>query len=223
MSDKPNRRGRGEGALFYSAERDRWIGRVVVDGTRRSVSARSKSDARKQLDALRRTVDDGKPVTPGAMTVEDLLTTWARKALPNRNLSPSRLAGHRWAIDILIEDIGRLKLRSLTADQVEAAFVRRAEVSVPAVSRAGRGGRRRGSLSRSSLVKVRSTLNQALSWAQRRDLVTRNVASLIELPAAATPAKTGKSLTLKQANRLLAAAAGTELEAMWMTMLYLDE
>ncbi len=221
MARSEIRRGRGEGSLFYREDRDRWVGRIIVDGTPHTVSARTKTDARKQLNALRRTADDGLPVTPGAITVEDLLIMWADKALPNRNLSPSRLAGHRWAIAILVDEIGSLKVRTLTADQVEAAFLRRAQPMVATTKRTGRRGTPRGALSRSSLIKLRSTLNQALSWAQRRDLVTRNITTVVELPACAAVPKTGKSLTLAQAKQLLTAGAGTDLEAMWVTMLYL--
>ena len=50
----------------------------------------------------------------------------------------------------------------------------------------GRGRAATSALSRNSLIKLRSTLSQALTWAQRRDLVTRNVAARAELPTGAT-------------------------------------
>jgi hypothetical protein len=37
---------------------------------------------------------------------------------------------------------------------------------------------------------------------------------LVELPAGAAPAKTGRSLTVEQATQFIAAASDTELEAM---------
>jgi integrase len=51
--------------------------------------------------------------------------------------------------------------------------------------------------------------------------VARNIATLVEIPAAAAKPKSGKSLTVAEAKLLLAAAAGTDLEAMWVVMLYL--
>ena len=103
-----------------------------------------------------------------------------------------------------------------------AALTRR---TIPAdeqpTPRKGRGRAATSALSRNSLIKLRSTLSQALTWAQRRDLVTRNVAALAELPTGAITQRTGKSLSVEQARQLLAAAAGTELEAMWTLMLYL--
>lgn len=220
MPRQSQRRGRGEGALFYRADRDRWMGRITIDGQQRIVSARTKTEARRQLDELRRAADAGLPLTAGTLTVAELLTVWAEKALPNRRLSASRLASHSWAINILTTELGSKKVRSLTPDDIEAAFQRRV---APTASgrRPGRGRAPGAPLSRNSLVKLRSTLSQALTWAQRRDLVARNVASLAELPADAVGTRPGKSLSVAEAKTLLDAARGTPLEAMWVAMLYL--
>jgi integrase len=175
-----------------------------------------------QLDQLRRAADDGLPVITRDRTVAELLELWRTKALPNRDLSPARIASHDWAIRILTHELGTIKLQALKVDDVEAALARR---TIPAdeqpTPRKGRGRTATSALSRNSLIKLRSTLSQALTWAQRRDLVTRNLAILAELPTGATTQRTGKSLTVEQARQLLAAAAGTELEAMWTLMLYL--
>ncbi|MFK7920064.1 MAG: tyrosine-type recombinase/integrase [Ilumatobacter sp.] len=220
MGRAASRRSPGDGALFYRADRDRWVGRVTIDGEHRTVSAKTKTEARKELDLLRRAADDGLPLTEGSMTVADLLTAWADKALPNRELADSAMTSHRWAIRILVEEIGNVKVRRLTPDQVEAAFLRRTKQTGTA-KRSGRGRTTGAALSRSSLVKIRSTLSQALKWAQRRNLVARNIATLVEIPAGAAKPKSGKSLTVAEAKLLLAAAAGTDLEAMWVVMLYL--
>lgn len=220
MPPAAKRRGRGEGALFYRADRNRWIGRVTIDGQPRTVSAQTRTEARRELDALRRAADDGLPLTAGTMTVADLLEVWAEKALPNRDLSPSRLAGHKWAIKVLTEELGGSRVRRLTADQIEAAFLRRTR-PIDVKKRKGRGRTSGAALSRNSLIKLRSTLSQALTWAQRRNLVARNVAALVEIPAIAASSKAGKSLTVEEAKTLLTAAEGSELEAMWATMLYL--
>ena len=125
MARNETRRGRGEGALFYRQDRNRWIGRVIVNGTPRTISARTKTEARRKLDALRRAADDGVPIAAGTVTVAALLELWEHKALPNRNLSPARLASHRWAINVLTDELGTTKLRNLTVDDVEAALARR--------------------------------------------------------------------------------------------------
>lgn len=222
MAVKKSRRGRGDGALFYRADRDRWIGRISVNGKPRTVSARTKTEARYKLDKLRRAADDGLPVITRDRTVAELLELWQTKALPNRNLFPSRIAGHDWAIRILTDELGGIKLQALTVDDVEAALTRRTNpADEQATPRKGRGRTATNALSRNSLIKLRSTLAQALAWGQRRDLVTRNVATLAELPIGATTERSGKSMTVEQARQLLAAAQGSELEAMWVLMLYL--
>lgn len=196
------------------------MGRITIDGQQRIVSARTKTEARKQLDDLRRAADAGLPLTAGTLTVAELLTVWAEKALPNRRLSASRLASHSWAINILTAELGSKKVRNLTPDDIEVAFQRRV-APTPSGRRQGRGRASGAPLSRNSLVKLRSTLSQALTWAQRRDLVARNVASLAEIPADASGTRPGKSLTVVEAKSLLDAARGTPLEAMWVVMLYL--
>jgi len=72
------------------------------------------------------------------MTLADLLTVWAEKALPNRVLADSAITSHKWAIKILVEEIGNVKVRRLTPDQVEAAFLRRTK-TIDVAKRRGRG------------------------------------------------------------------------------------
>jgi hypothetical protein len=150
--------------LFYRKDRDRWMGRVVVGGHRHTVSARTKTEARHKLDALRRAADDGLPVARGTLTVAELLQLWRDKALPNRGLSPSRLSGHEWAIGILTEELGIKRLRTLSVDDVEAALARRAQPRPNPERRGGRGRTATSALSRNSLIKLRSSLSQALTW-----------------------------------------------------------
>ncbi len=63
-------------------------------------------------DQLRRAGDDGLPVITRDRTVAELLELWRTKALPNRDLSPARLAGHDWAIRILTHELGGIKLQA---------------------------------------------------------------------------------------------------------------
>jgi hypothetical protein len=54
-------------------------------------------------------------------------------------------------------------------------------------------------ISRASLVKIRSVLGQALTWAERRQLVARNVVRVVALPAEARPGELAQALTVEQA------------------------
>ena len=76
-------------------------------------------------------------------------------------------------------------------------------------------------LSKASLAKLRTTLRIALQWAERREIVSRNVARVSELPADARPAISRRSMTAEQLRSFLEAANGTPLAAMWRTMVTL--
>ena len=222
MARGDTRRGRGEGALFFDANKNRWVGRITIDGQRRKVLATTKTEARRRLDELRNAAARGLPITPGDITLGELLHLWETKGLAGRSISDSQRAAHRWAINILTEDLGTRRLRSLRPDHVEHAFTKRAEgTATVSAKRAGRGRSPGSTLSRESLIKIRSTLNQALTWAQRRDLIARNIAPLVELPATAAPRTVGRSMTRDEAIRFIDAARESELEAMWLLMLFL--
>src|SRR5215210_2025363 len=85
MARNSSRRDRGDGALYQEVKSGRWVGRVVIDGQRRKVTATTKTEAARKLRDLRRNVDAGLPVTPGNLTVSDVLTQWMTKAVPNRS------------------------------------------------------------------------------------------------------------------------------------------
>ncbi len=222
MAKGDTRRGRGEGALFFDSDKNRWVGRITIDGQRRKVLATTKTEARRRLDELRRSADQGLPLTPGDITLGELLELWQTKGLAGRTISDSQRTAHRWATSILTEELGTRRLRALRPDHVEQALARRAEGAASAASkRKGRGRSPGRPLSRSSLVKIRSTLNQALTWAQRRDLVARNIAPLVEIPAIAAQTAAGRSMSRKEALRFIEAAGESDLEAMWLLMLFL--
>ncbi len=80
----------------------------------------------------------------------------------------------------LTHEHGTIKLQALTVDDVEAALTRR---TIPAdeqlTPRKGRGRAAASALSRNSLIKLRSTLSQALTWAQLHNMLRHSAASLM--------------------------------------------
>jgi integrase len=210
VSAGKKKRGNNEGSVYQEGARSgnttgRWIAQVSVNGTKRRAVASTEAKAKKRLRQMQSQIEHGTRITDGNLTVQQVLDQWTAKALPNRNLQQPTLEVHRWARENLIEDIGGKRARDLMADDVEEAFQRRADAG----------------LSRNSLIKLRSTLSQALAWAHRRGLVASNIAAIVELPADARSPQPGRSMTADQARAFLHAARGTWLEAMWMTMLYL--
>ena len=142
---------------------------------------------------------------PGNLTVGDLVDMWFEKGLPSRNLQPGSVASHDWARKIILEDIGHKRLKTLSPDDVEVMFRRRCDAG----------------LSKSSLSKIRTTLRIALQWAERREIVFRNVATVSELPPDAASSPPLKSMTSEQVRAFLSASEGTHLDAMWRIMVFL--
>jgi integrase len=91
--------------------------------------------------------------------------------------------------------LGARKLRDLSADDVDKWLTGKAQT-----------------LGTRTLQEVRSVLKRAIARAQARDKVKRNVVLLCEVPQGRT-GRPSKSLTLVQAEALLAAAENTSLHA----------
>lgn len=199
----------GEGSIYYNDGRGRWEAMfdLGVDEHgkrhRKKVTAPTRPDVAKKLRDVQAQVAAGLPVGDDNLTVSDLLNRWLADVVPGR-VEPTAQATYRWAVEKhLVPGLGRIRVRKLTPEQVEA-FLR---------AKAGAG------LSRSTCVRFRSVLGQALRWAERRGYVARNVASLAEVPAEARAARVGRALTDTEARALLAACADHRLDAAFVVML----
>ncbi len=202
------KRANGTGSIYQDAS-GRWRGTVVDnDGRRRYLSGRTQADVVAKMKDAQRKVDDGLPLGDQTSTVGEYLERWLTDVAPARSRvkSTNTLDQYAWAIrHHLVPSLGRIKLRALTADHVERMLRRKAT----------------DGMARSSIVRLRAVLVLALTHAERRDLVTRNVARLAEMPADAKPPAEGRSLTVDQAKALLAAAEGDRLEALYLCGLML--
>jgi hypothetical protein len=81
-----------------------WIAQVVVDDRKPRATALTEAAAKKELRHLLRSIDDGKPIADGNLTLGALLTEWDSKVLAGRDISGSTLMRHRWALGILRAD-----------------------------------------------------------------------------------------------------------------------
>ena len=206
------RRGNNEGSVYQERSTGRWVAAVSVNGKRRRAIAPTEAAAKRRLREMLAQVDSGLPVTHGSLTVAKLLDNWMATAVAGKDLSPRTVDTHRWAVQVLSAELGRQRIKQLRPEDVEATFTR--------LATDGHAGSGRP-LSRSSLVKIRSVLGQALTWAERRQLVARNIARVVELPAAARPSEIGRALTVDQAKALLRQIEGHRLEALFTLMLML--
>jgi integrase len=203
------RRQHGEGSLFFSEAQQRWLGFVDAGrdgaGKRRriKVSGRTKAEARAKLNEVRGKVNSGLPVGDQRTTVAEWLRLWL-KQLPASVKSPNTVDNLTWVVDgHLIPALGERRLRDLSPDDIDGMLRAKAAAG----------------LSRSTLVRIHSTLSRALRAAERRAKITRNVATLVDVPDG--PSRRSRSLTVDEAKALLAAAKGDRLEALYVTGLML--
>jgi integrase len=192
------KRPNGEGSVYK--EGNGWVGRLYIDGRRRKVRARTKTDALAAMHNLRLAIASGASVD-GRVTVGKVLDDWSERTLPNRELSPASRDGYHHALGTLRQEFGRDRLRGLTVERVERGLDNIAT---------GVYGRGRP-LSRRTIKYVRSTLAQALDVAVKRRWIDYNPARLSELTPTAPPAESRRALTPDEAETLWAALEGERL------------
>lgn len=194
------RRSRGDGGLYWSEDRQRWIAEVTVgfgpNGRRitRKRSGKTKTQAKNKLKDLVRDLDDGIPAEDQAYTVEHAVRDWLAHGLSGRDTET--IETYRYQIDgHITPHIGARKLRELSAEDVDKWLADRATV-----------------LSTRTVRMLHSILNRSVKRAQKRDKVKRNVVALCEVPAG-REGRPSKALTMRQAEAVLKAAEGSPLHA----------
>ncbi len=202
-----SRRGHNDGSIYWVESKNRYVASVVI-GTgrngrplRRTALARTQVEAREKLRRLKEAAEQGTTAS-GDLTLRQYLDQWVEEVLPSLRKSANTVANYTWAVrKHLVPAIGARRLRDLTPDDVEDAFRSMA----------------RDGLGRSSVRVVRIVLAEALTHAQRRGVLGRNVARLALLPPSAKrQARPRRSLTPEEARALVVALKGHRLEAMWL-------
>jgi integrase len=193
------RRGHGDDSIYFDEAKQRYIGAVSLgwsaDGKRRirrKVSGRTKTEVRDKLRGLRRELENGLR-TDAHYTVRQAIDDWLTYGLAGR--SPKTISTRREVVMPLADLIGAVKLRELAA-----ADVRRA-LDELATTRATR-----------TVQDAHNSLVRAIRYAEARDLVGRNVGTLIR-PPKGQEGRPSRALTLAQAEALMKAAENSRLHA----------
>lgn len=186
------RRTTGEGTV-YRRKDGRWEAAAylatVTGGRRRiRVYGKTRHDAQSQLTVRLAAADRGIPVADRSWTIGDYLDYWMRDVAP-MNLQPRTIELYEAIIRRHLKP--RLGAKSLTG------------LSVTALQQILNQQLRDGHSARTVGV-TRTVLSAALTRAMREDLVPRNVARLVTLPATARAEI--KPWTADEAARFLAAA-----------------
>jgi integrase len=194
------RRSRGDGGLSWDASRQRWVASVTVgynaSGKRivERARGRTKTEAKLKLREILRDYEDGLVVGAYGYTVADAVRDWLTHGLIGRDaetITKCTILANTHVIPAL----GARKLRELSADDVDHWLADKAAI-----------------LSTRTLREVRSVLKRAVTRAQARDKVKRNVVLLCDIPQG-REGRPSKSLTLQQAAALLDAAQTSSLHA----------
>ena len=163
----------------------------------RKASDKTKGGALAKLKEIQRDHDDGLAIGPQNYTVADAVRDWLQFGLSARDeATVTKLTS--LANTHVIPVIGARKIRQLSADDVDRWLA--------AESR---------QVSTRTLQDVRSILRRAISRAQARDKVKRNVVLLCELPKGRA-GRPSKSLSLDDAAALLATADSPEFSSTWI-------
>jgi hypothetical protein len=129
------------------------------------VPAKTKTEARVKLDALRREVADAGSAGPAAGTVASVVADWVRHP-PARIKDPTTVAIIRRHASRITAALGKIPVKKLQARDVERLLA----------AMAAEG------LSTSTIRGCRSVLARALDRAMRDRLVLVNAARLAEIP-----------------------------------------
>jgi integrase len=126
-------------------------------------------------------------------TVRRAAEDWLAEGLDGR--SAKTIKKNQNVLAPILTAIGARRLRELTADDVRQALTAMA-----------------ARYSTAAVAMGHNALTRAIRYAEARDLVGRNVATLVDTPKGQA-GRPGQSLTMDQASALLAAAEGTRMDA----------
>jgi integrase len=177
----------------------RWRGAISLgygpEGKRirRKVGGRTKQEVKEKLEDLHADLKDGVRSPDNRYTVSQAVEDWLRDGLAGR--SEKTITLNRDVLKAVADRIGKTVLRELSAQDVRRVLT---EIAATRSTR--------------TVVVVHNALERAIRHAEANDYVRRNVASLVS-PPSGQQGRPSKSLTLDQANTLLAAAAGVSLGA----------
>ena len=199
------RRGFGEGGIYQRAD-GRWVAAVDLgcrNGRRhrKVVYGKTRREAREKLVQVQTALGSGIAVDKDRQAVEQFLGVWLDEVCrPNLGLKTVRT--YETVVRVhLVPHIGRIRLSKLAAQDVQ--------VMLNAVSASGRAPR--------TVQMIRAVLRQALAWAVRWGLVSRNVAVMVEPPR--TTRHERRPLTPAEARPFVEAIRGDRLEALLLLAL----
>jgi integrase len=222
MEKQRRHRANGEGSIYQRASDNRWVGSAYIytatgQRKRRPVYGASFDEVREKLDKLKGDSVSGVLVPDRSTSLREYLDYWLRDIAAHRR--PTTVRGYESAVRLhIVPILGTKRLDKLTGADVRRLIAvcrqkclcctndygKNREEAKPCCSVGHCCGR---TPSRRQIQYIHAVLRNALSNAEREELITRNVAKLVQIP---TPRyKVGKGLPVTDVKRLLSAAKET--------------
>ena len=190
------KRGRGEGSI-YRRKDGRWVGQYEVDGKRRYIYGKTRKEVAGKLTKAMADRDAGMVFDAGSLRVGDYLDGWLdsiRDTLRRRSW-----IRHEEIVRLHLKpSLGGIKLDRVNALQIQSLY--RAKLD--------------SGLSPRTVQIIHVTLYKALKQAVKWTLLPRNIAENVDPPK--VPKKEIRPLSEEQVKRLLQAAEGDKLQALYV-------
>jgi len=190
------RRAYGSGSVYPVTDkngRERWIGTFTVDGRRKYVSGKTRTEASRKLEDAKRG-----PVKPRQRgeRLSDFLARWLRML----RVSERTRDGYRHIVeDRIVPTLGHIRLDHLRADDIIAWQAEQSERHSPQTVA-------------HSLAVLRAALNQAVAW----DHIPSSPARKGLVPSVKVPRREYRMLTDQESRAFLSSVGGDPLEALWI-------
>ena len=194
------RRGHGEGAIYRRTD-GRWVASVDLGwdaGRRRrkSVYGKTRTDVAARLTKLLAEQQNGRPAVPEALTVGSFLESWLEDAIRPRVRPKTYYSFEQIVRTHLIPGLGKHRLNKLTPQHVRQFINAKQAAGYTRIPGYALG-----------------LLRRALRYGEAEGLVARNVASLVDSPAATVTEIEPYDET--EARAFLNAVKGDRLEAVY--------
>ena len=190
------RREKGEGSI-YRRKDGRWVGEYEVDGKRRYIYGKTRKEVAGKLTKAMADRDAGMIFDAGSLRVGDYLDGWLdsiRDTLRRRTWTR-----HEEVVRLHLKpSLGGIRLDRVNALQIQSLY--RAKLDC--------------GLSPRTVRIIHTTLHKALKQAVKWALLPRNIAECVDPPK--VPKKEIRPLSEEQVKRLLQAAEGDKLQALYV-------
>ncbi len=195
------KRGNGEGSV-YQRKDGRWVGQYLVylpSGPKyRYIYAKTRKEAADKLTKAMADRNGGIVFDDQSLTVLDFLDVWLSDCVKD-TIRVSTFERYKSITDLHISPmLGRLRLKALTPAHVQGFY----------------RGRLDSGLSPATVQKIHVVLHKALAQAVKWSLVPRNVTEAATAPRPSP--KEMRPLSAEEVRKLLDAASGDRLEALWV-------